>query len=119
MIKWMLHAMARRMTEETGYDNTYLHEIIDTSTSAALKFLGLPMLSQTKGPNVELWAGAALGSVLDGDCGPCAQLRWTRRSCWVYRLIVLELVYMGTYTRQEMLVWASNSLRRQSRTVLS
>ena len=74
MIKWLLHKMAQRMTEQTGYDNTYLHEIIDVSNSAALKFLGLPMLSQTKGPNVELWAGAAMGSVLDGDCGPCAQL---------------------------------------------
>jgi hypothetical protein len=27
-----------------------------------------------KGPVPEVWAGAALASTLDGDCGPCAQL---------------------------------------------
>ena len=74
MLKWILHKMTERMSQEFNYDNTYLHEVIDVSAVAGLRFLGLPMLSQMKGPNLELWAGSALGSVLDGDCGPCAQL---------------------------------------------
>lgn len=74
MIKTLLHALTRRMSEQYDYDNTYLHEIIDVSAIAGMRFMGLPMLSQMQGPNVEVWAGAALGSVLDGDCGPCAQL---------------------------------------------
>ena len=74
MLKWFLHKMTERMSTETGYDNTYLHEIINVSGTAALRFLGLPMLSQMRGSNKEIWAGSALGSVLDGDCGPCAQL---------------------------------------------
>lgn len=74
MLKWLLHKMTERMSAETGYDNTYMHEIINVSAGAGLRFIGLPLLSQMKGPNVDVWAGSALGSVLDGDCGPCAQL---------------------------------------------
>lgn len=74
MLKWLLHKLTRRMSEEYSYDNTYLHEIIDISSTAGIRFLGLPLLSQMKAPNAALWAGAALGSTLDGDCGPCAQL---------------------------------------------
>jgi len=57
-----------------NYDIAYMHEVTDVSAGAALRYFGMPMLSQMRGPSVEVWAGASLGSVLDGDCGPCAQL---------------------------------------------
>lgn len=74
MIKWILHKMLGRFERAYDYDAGYMHEVIDVSTSAGLRYFGLPMLSQMRGPEPELWAGAALASVLDGDCGPCAQL---------------------------------------------
>lgn len=74
MLKWILHKLFTRMGVVYNYDTTYLHEVTDISAGAALRYFGLPMLSQMRGPSVEVWAGASLGSVLDGDCGPCAQL---------------------------------------------
>lgn len=75
MLKWILHLLTRKMERTYSYDSTYLHEIIDASTGAALRFSALPLMSQYRGgAPAELWAGAALGSSLEGDCGPCVQL---------------------------------------------
>ncbi len=74
MIKWLLHKAFKKFGENADYDTTYLHEITDVSASAAMRYLGLPLLSQMTKPAPEIWAGAALASVLDGDCGPCVQL---------------------------------------------
>ncbi|PCJ68741.1 MAG: hypothetical protein COA62_12940 [Rhodobiaceae bacterium] len=75
MIRWLLHLGTRRMERATNYDATYMHEVIDTSTSAALKLSALPLLSQHRDTApLPLWYGAVIASVLEGDCGPCAQL---------------------------------------------
>ena len=74
MFKWIMHKLFTRMGAAYNYDTAYMHEVTDVSAGAALRYFGLPMLSQMRGPSVEVWAGASLGSVLDGDCGPCAQL---------------------------------------------
>ena len=75
MLKWFLHRQTRKMERQFDYDNTYTHEMIDASTSAALRFSALPLMSQYRGTApADLQAGAALASSLDGDCGPCAQL---------------------------------------------
>ncbi len=74
MIRWLLHTMTRKFEQRYRYDGGYMHEVFDISTSAGLRLSLLPLLSQYRGPNVDVWAGAALASVLDGDCGPCAQL---------------------------------------------
>lgn len=75
MLKWILHRLTRNMERTYNYDAGYMHEIIDMSASAALRFSALPLMSQYRGEApAALWAGAALASTLDGDCGPCAQL---------------------------------------------
>ena len=74
MIKWTLHKLFDKFGEVADYDTTYLHEITDVSAGAAMRYLGLPLLSQMSEPAPEVWAGAALASVLEGDCGPCVQL---------------------------------------------
>ena len=74
MLRWLLHKAFERMAKTYDYDMSYMHEVTDISPAAAMRYLGLPMMSQVRGPNVDLWAGASLGSVLDGDCGSCAQL---------------------------------------------
>ena len=75
MLKWILHRLTRNMERTYNYDASYMHEIIDFSAGAALRFSALPLMSQYRGTApAALWAGAALASTLDGDCGPCAQL---------------------------------------------
>ena len=74
MIKWLLHKAFKKFGEAADYDTAYLHSIADVSPSAALRYLGLPMLSQMTRPAPNVWAGAAIASVLEGDCGPCVQL---------------------------------------------
>lgn len=74
MIRWLLHKMTRQFESRYQYNGDYMHEVFDVSTSAGLRLSMLPLMSQYRGPNVDIWAGAALASVLDGDCGPCAQL---------------------------------------------
>lgn len=74
MIRWLLHKMTRQFEARYQYNGDYMHEVYDISTSAGIRLSLLPMLSQYRGPNVDIWAGAALASTLDGDCGPCAQL---------------------------------------------
>ena len=75
MLKWILHRMTRKFERAYDYDGTYMHEIIDSSAGAGLRLSALPFISGYRdGAPAELWAGAALASTLDGDCGPCAQL---------------------------------------------
>ena len=74
MLKWLLHKAFNRFADMADYDTTYLHEVTEISAGAAVRYLGLPLLSQMSSPAPEVWAGAALASVLDGDCGPCVQL---------------------------------------------
>ena len=75
MIRWLLHLGTRSMERKTNYDAGYMHDVIDTSTSAGLKLALLPLLSQHREDAPKpLWFGAGLASVLEGDCGPCVQL---------------------------------------------
>jgi len=75
MFKALLHHFTRKMERQMDYDAGYMHEIIDTSSGAALRLSMLSLMSQYDGGgHDELWAGAAIASTLDGDCGPCAQL---------------------------------------------
>lgn len=74
MLRWLLHKLTRQFEARYQYNGDYMHEIHDISTSAGMRLSMLPLLSQYRGPNIDIWAGAALASTLDGDCGPCAQL---------------------------------------------
>ena len=76
MLKTLLHHSTRQFEQRYAYDASYLHRLIDTSLGAGLRSALLPLLSQYRGPKTgqAIWAGAALASVLEGDCGPCAQL---------------------------------------------
>lgn len=76
MLKSLLKNGFRRFGRRYNYDTSYMSHIADTSTSAALRLSLLPLISQFRGPEAarNVWAGAILGSTLEGDCGPCAQL---------------------------------------------
>ena len=76
MIQTLLKAGLQRFSSRYNYDVSYMEHIAETSTNAGLRLSALPLFSQFRGPKEahSVWAGAMLGSTLDGDCGPCVQL---------------------------------------------
>lgn len=76
MLKQYLHKSTSDFEKKYDYDAGYMHQIIDTGLGAGMRLGLLPMLSQFRGPKEgwPVWAGAALASTLDGDCGSCVQL---------------------------------------------
>jgi alkylhydroperoxidase family enzyme len=75
MLKRILHRAIDAWTRPLGYDATYMHDILETSTPALLKF----MLAQGVNLHRERisrdahWT-AKLVTIQHEDCGPCAQL---------------------------------------------
>ena len=76
MLRALLKIGFQRFASRYNYDTTYMSYTADTSAWAGLGLAILPLYSQFRGPKAaqDVWAGAMLGSTLDGDCGPCVQL---------------------------------------------
>jgi len=75
MFKSYLHGKIATMERAFGYDATYVHEMLDASMPAFLKFgLFQKMASHCDGAPREAWFAAKLAAVMSEDCGPCAQL---------------------------------------------
>lgn len=76
MIRTLLKIGYKSFGARYKYDTSYMSYIADTSAWAGLRLSMLPFYSQFRGPKEaqNVWAGAMLGSTLDGDCGPCVQL---------------------------------------------
>ena len=75
MIRSFLHKRIRRLEYGFGYDATYLHEVLDTSVTAFLKFgLFQVMASHREGVPRDAAFAARIAATLSEDCGPCTQL---------------------------------------------
>ncbi|WP_259919394.1 hypothetical protein [Jannaschia sp. M317] len=76
MIRYLLNMGIRKFAKRYGYDASYMSHVVQTSSAAGVRLSLLPLYSQFRGPKEvrDVWAGAMLGSTLDGDCGPCVQL---------------------------------------------
>ena len=75
MLKWILHRVLDRAFARFQYDATYVHDVLDTSTSGLLKFLmAQPMNLHRQGITHEAWHAAKIATIRHEDCGPCAQL---------------------------------------------
>lgn len=75
MINWLLHKVIDRSMRSYGYDATYMHEMLDTSMSALLKFMFAQGVNlHRKGISLDAWSAARLVAIQHEDCGPCAQL---------------------------------------------
>lgn len=75
MIRFFTRRAAAQMQQRYNYDADYLNHVAEASPGAAVRLGMLPLFSQySAGVPADLWAGAAVGSTLDGDCGPCLQL---------------------------------------------
>lgn len=76
MIRLLLKRRIQRFASRYNYDADYMFHVLDTSAAAGLGLAVLPFYSQFSGPKEarNVWAGAVLGSTIEGDCGPCVQL---------------------------------------------
>jgi hypothetical protein len=75
MLKPYLHSYIAKMERTFGYDGVYLHEVLDVSLPAFLKFaLFQAMSSHRDGVPREAYFAAKLAGALSEDCGPCSQL---------------------------------------------
>jgi hypothetical protein len=75
MLKRILHKVIDAAMDPYDYDATYMHEILDTSTPALLKFLLAQGVNLHRdGISKEALATARLVAIQHEDCGPCAQL---------------------------------------------
>ncbi len=75
MLKQILHKRISQFEKAFGYDGTYMHEVLDASLVAFLKFSLFQIMSQHREqvPYVA-WSAARLAATLSEDCGPCTQL---------------------------------------------
>jgi hypothetical protein len=75
MLKWILHRVLDRAFARFQYDATYVHDVLDASTSGLLKFmLAQPMNLHRQGITKDAWYAAKIATIRHEDCGPCAQL---------------------------------------------
>jgi hypothetical protein len=75
MLKSLLHGQVRKQEKHYGYDAGYMHSVIDTSPSGALKFAMVAMMSlHQKNVSGDAFYAAKLAGALTEDCGPCTQL---------------------------------------------
>lgn len=75
MLKRFLHGRLAQLEKSFGYDATYLHEVIDISVPAFVKFgLFQTMSSHRKNIPRDVWYAARIAATLSEDCGPCTQL---------------------------------------------
>jgi hypothetical protein len=75
MLKLLFHKAIRGYEKQFGYDATYLHEILDASIAAFVKFMLFQMMANHRdGASKEAWYAAKLAGALSEDCGPCSQL---------------------------------------------
>lgn len=75
MLKFLLHRVVARMERRYDYDASYLHELVDTSTAAAMRYFTAQSCGRWQGPVPrDAWHAAAIGAALVEDCGPCVQI---------------------------------------------
>jgi hypothetical protein len=75
MLKLLFHKAIQGYEKQFGYDATYLHEVLDASIVAFIKFmLFQTMANHRDGVSTEAWYAAKLAGALSEDCGPCSQL---------------------------------------------
>jgi hypothetical protein len=76
MLKWLLHRYTRSFASRYDYDATYMHEMLDASTPAFMRF----GIMQNAGGNwrgdapPNAWFASGIAGALFEDCGPCVQI---------------------------------------------
>jgi len=75
MLTWFMKRRLDAFERNTGYDATYVREMLDADVKAVMTLFKVQGLSRyRKDVPREPWYAAALVGVLAEDCGPCTQL---------------------------------------------
>lgn len=76
MLRWFLRRNIRGMEKKYSYDATYMHEMMDDSLSAFLRFAAIQMSGGTfrGSAPANAWFAAGIAGALMEDCGPCVQI---------------------------------------------
>ena len=75
MLKSLLHRYVRTFDRNFGYDASYMHDVIDASPSALLKFSFVQFMAQHRQEvSADAWHAAHVAGALSEDCGPCVQI---------------------------------------------
>jgi uncharacterized protein YjeT (DUF2065 family) len=75
MLTWFMKRRLDAFERDTGYDATYVREMLDADVKAVMALFKVQGLARyRKDVPREPWYAAALVGVLAEDCGPCTQL---------------------------------------------
>jgi hypothetical protein len=74
MLKAILHRQTRGIEKAWGYDAAYMHDLIEASPWAFIRFGFVASLGHGKGAPRAAMAAAGIVGTLAGDCGPCTQI---------------------------------------------
>jgi len=75
MLTWFMKRRLDAFERDTGYDATYVREMLDVDVKAVMALFKVESVGRyRKDVPPEPWYAAALVGVLAEDCGPCTQL---------------------------------------------
>lgn len=75
MLKRLMHRYIRSFEKSFGYDASYMHDVVDASSSAIVKFSFVQIMSRHRQDvSSDAWHAAHLAGALSEDCGPCVQI---------------------------------------------
>ncbi|MEJ7601266.1 MAG: hypothetical protein WKG01_25405 [Kofleriaceae bacterium] len=75
MLKWFIHRKLAAFEKDFGYDASYMHEVLETDFGAFMKFARATAIGNyRKDVPLDVYSAVSLASVIQADCGPCAQL---------------------------------------------
>ena len=75
LLKGLMRRQMKAFERDYRYDMSYLHELLDISPEATLKFARVMALSRyCEDAPPAAWYAAKLAGTLAEDCGPCTQL---------------------------------------------
>ena len=75
MIKSFLHRYVRGMESRYSYNATYLHELLDISTTGFRRYMKAQMAPRWRGGvPAGVWHCSGIAAALVEDCGPCVQI---------------------------------------------
>lgn len=75
MLKRLMHSYTRSFERRFGYDASYMHDVIEASLAAGVKFSLFQIMAQHRQEvSGDAWHAAHLAGALSEDCGPCVQI---------------------------------------------
>ena len=75
MLRWIARRRLAAFENTFDYDAAYMHEMLDASWTAFMRFAPVSKLAQHREDvPLEAWCAAKIAAALSEDCGPCTQL---------------------------------------------